>query len=109
MELDHLYRETVDWEASVAFWERLGFTFLEQWGSQPHRAGRLTSGEASVVLAETDSRAPSHSVFVNVDDLDAVAVRTGVAAVDTHWGTRMVSLNDPDGRTYNFEPRSDES
>ena len=106
MELDHLYRETAHWIDSVAFWEGLGFSFEEQWGSEPRRAGRLVNGGASVVLAETPSD-PGDGVFIATDELDLVAQAVGTPIVDTHWGTRMVSAIDPDGRTYNFEPRSE--
>lgn len=103
--LDHLYRETHHWAASVAWWEALGFAFTEQWGSEPHRAGRLANGAASVVLAEAPSdRSLAASVFLTTDDLDAVATATHSEITETHWGTTMVSLSDPDGRTYNIEP-----
>lgn len=106
MELDHLYRETAHWIESVSFWEGLGFAFQEKWGSEPHRAGRLLNGSASVVLAETPND-PADSVFIAAADLDFVAQVVGDPIVDTHWGTRMVSAIDPDGRIYNFEPRSE--
>lgn len=108
MELDHIYRETLHWDQSVGFWEALGFTFVERWGSEPHRAGTLTCGNVSIVLAEVEST-PSSSVFVAAADLAAVSEATESPIVDTHWGTRMVSTTDPDGRTYNFEPRRDAS
>ena len=107
MKLDHLYRETSHWERSVEFWSQLGFDFAESWGEEPHRAGRLTNGAASVVLAETSRGGPGESTFLAVRDIDAVASAVGESVIDTHWGTRMVSVTDPDGRTYNFEPRSD--
>ncbi len=108
MELDHLYRETVHWEDSVAFWSVLGFDFVEQWGSKPHRAGRLVNGGASVVLAEVDDKdTPSSSTFLSTPSIETLAIATHTPVVDTHWGTRMVTLTDPDGRTYNFEPRSE--
>jgi len=105
LRLDHLYRETTKWDASVAWWMALGFSMVEQWGEEPHRAGKLQRDEASVVLAEVDpSTQPAGSVFLATSDIEAVATRAGVEVVDTHWGTRMVSVTDPDGRTYNFEP-----
>lgn len=106
MDLDHLYRETAHWDASVAFWERLGFAFAEQWGSEPHRAGRLVNGNTSIVLAESPDE-PGASTFIATDDLEAIASALDSPIVDTHWGTRMVSATDPDGRIYNFEPRSE--
>jgi len=104
--IDHLYSETNHWEASVAFWEGLGFAFEEQWGSEGHRAGRLRSNEALVVLAEVDG-APAANVFFAVDSVDDFLPRTGVDVVtppeDTHWGTRWLRVRDPDGRIYALE------
>lgn len=103
--LDHLYRETHHWAESVSWWSTLGFAFDETWGVEPHRAGRLVNGSAEVVLAEVPhDAAPAASVFLSAADLDAVAAATGSDVVGTHWGTTMVSLTDPDGRTYHIEP-----
>lgn len=105
MELDHLYRETAHWDETVSLWEGLGFTFAATWGSAPHRAGRMTAGSAAIVIAEVSSGdTPTDSVFIAVDDLDEVAAVLGAPITDTHWATRMVTMADPDGRTYNFEP-----
>jgi catechol 2,3-dioxygenase-like lactoylglutathione lyase family enzyme len=106
MEWDHIYRETAHWDESVAFWERLGFAFAQQWGNEPHRAGHLVNDRATVVLAESPDE-PGESLFVATQDLEGVSEVLGTPIVDTHWGTRMVSATDPDGRTYNFEPRSE--
>ena len=107
LRLDHLYRETHHWVDSVAFWSNLGFSFAEQWGEEPHRAGRLVKDDTSIVLAEVASTAePSQTTFLATDDLDGVARQVGGDIVDTHWGTRMVTIADPDGRVYNVEPAS---
>jgi hypothetical protein len=105
MTLDHLYRETRHWEESVAWWGNLGFTFAERWGGEPHRAGRLECGGAVVVLAEVPATAePASSVFLASDDIADLSMRTGAPVIETHWGTTMVSLTDPDGHIYHFEP-----
>lgn len=104
MDLDHLYRETAHWEATVALWEGLGFTFAERWGSTPHRAGRMTAGATAIVIAEVlPAEEATDSVFIAVDDLERLAGLVGTPIANTHWGTRMVTITDPDGRTYNFE------
>ena len=102
--LDHLYRETKHWEASVEFWRRLGFEFTEQWGEPPHRAGTLARDDVRIVLAETDADEPASTVFIGSTDIEAFAAAAGVEVVDTHWGTRMATITDPDGRTYRIEP-----
>ena len=104
MTLNHLYRETSHWEESVAFWTQLRMTFVEQWGEEPHRAGKLANDRLIILLAETDSDEPSQSVFISTVSLGDIAAKTDTKIVETHWGTTMVSVTDPDGRTYNFEP-----
>ena len=93
--LDHLYAETVHWDASVAFWEGVGFSFAEQWGSEGHRAGRLVAGEATVVLAEVPAD-PECVVFFAADP-----ARPDLTP--THWGTRLARHTDPDGRVHALE------
>lgn len=101
--LDHLYAETRDWEASVRHWEGLGFTFVERWGSEGHRAGRLTAGTATVVLAEVPPEArPDFLVFFGLEDADHFVIGSDVEVVapleETHWGTRWIRVRDPEGR-----------
>ena len=109
--IDHLYSETNHWEASVAFWEGLGFSFEEQWGSEGHRAGRLRCNEAQVVLAEMDGE-PAANVFFAIDSADGFETGSGVPVVtppeDTHWGTRWLRVRYPHGRTYALEEQTAE-
>ena len=108
LRLDHIYRETHRWEESVAWWENLGFSFESTWGESPHRAGSLRRGSARVVLAEVGAASqPAATTFLSADDVADIATRTGTPIVDTHWGTRMVTLEDPDGRISHFEPQED--
>lgn len=103
--LDHLYIETTNWDDSVLFWEGLGFSFAEQWGNNGHQAGRLVHGDAVVVLAEVDGD-PKMNVFFGVagiDELVASAPSIATKPHDTHWGTRLVQVTDPDGRTFALE------
>ncbi len=107
--IDHLYLETRSFETTVAFWERLGFRLAGQWGSDGHRAGRLESGEAVIVLAESST--PVQTVHFRLADADAfaqrlaaqegVSVQTPLEA--THWGTRWIRVEDPDGRVFALE------
>ena len=104
--LDHLYRETTRWEESTEFWSRLGFSFAEQWGEPPHRAGRLTRDTASLVLAEVSEGAGMASTpFFEVSDIAEFSGEADADVVATHWGTHMVTVTDPDGRTYHFESK----
>lgn len=101
--LDHVYLETNHWDASAAFWAGLGFAFAEQWGSEGHRAGRLTSGSAAIVLAEVATD-PEFTLFFGLADPEAVDVDAVVAPLRaTHWGTRMLRVRDPEGRVHALE------
>ena len=109
--LDHLYLETRSFDAAVAFWEGLGFKVAERWGDEGHRAGRLVSGAAAVVLAE--GRAPAQVVHFRVPagSLDALAaaldgnaqVKVVTPVETTHWGTRWLRVQDNDRRIYALE------
>lgn len=106
--LDHLYVETSKWEDSVAFWGGLGFEFAGQWGTQGHRAGRLETSGAAIVLAEVAPDAePAFNAFFDVSDIDEFQPGSGVEVVtpleSTHWGTRWIRVRDPEGRVYAFE------
>ena len=107
--IDHIYVETARWDASVGFWEGLGFAFEERWGSDGHRAGRLAAGRASVVLAEVADARPAAAVdvFFSLDDADGFRPGLGVEVTtpleETHWGTRWIRVQDPDGRTFCLE------
>lgn len=104
--IDHLYAETGHWEQSVTFWEGLGFSFEERWGSEGHRAGRLRCNDAIVVLAEVDGQ-PAFNVFFDVESADSFEPGPGVEVTTppgpTHWGTRWLRVRDPDGRIFALE------
>ena len=112
--LDHLYLETRSFDGTVAFREALGFKMTERWGNEGHRAGRLVSGSASVVLAE--GRAPAQVVHFRVPagSLDALAaaldgskeVKVVTPVEPTHWGTRWLRVQDSDRRIYALEETS---
>jgi hypothetical protein len=106
--LEHLYVETHEWGLSVAFWSGLGFSFIRTWGSEGHRAGRLESGIAAVVLAEVPSeQPPTSSAFFTLEDPDDFSVGEAADVItplqETHWGTRWMRVRKPEGRVYAFE------
>jgi catechol 2,3-dioxygenase-like lactoylglutathione lyase family enzyme len=102
--IDHIYRETATWDASVEWWSSLGFRVVDNWGDGTHHGARLTLGKAVVVLAEiADTDPPTNSVVFNTDELAALSDRTGRNIVVSHWGTSLISIEDPDGNTYTFE------
>lgn len=106
--LDHLYVEVHDWDGAVAFWRGLGFEFVDRWGSEGHRAGRLEVEHAAVVLAEVDHDAePAFNAFFELTDADGMelpdAVDIETPLNPTHWGTRWLRVRDAHGRVYALE------
>ena len=111
--LDHIYVETRDWDAGIAFWRGIGFAFSDTWGGEGHRAARLVAGEATVVLAEIDgAKQPEFDVFFKLEDADdfesAGAVEVDQALKGTHWGTRWIRVRDPEGRIFCLEETPEE-
>jgi catechol 2,3-dioxygenase-like lactoylglutathione lyase family enzyme len=110
---DHIYVETRHFELTIAFWESLGFSVKETWGSGDHRACRLGAGDAWVVLAEAGAghdpqRATVHLAMQDPEALDArIDEAPSVDVIspleETHWGTRWIRVRDPDGNLYVLE------
>lgn len=106
--IDHLYAETIHWEDSVEFWEGLGFSFVDRWGSKGHRAGKMQCNEAALVLGEIEGGEPAFNVFFALADADAATDLPGVVTPlsNTHWGSRWIRVADPDGRVHALEEDS---
>ena len=111
--LDHVYVETRQFEKTVQFWESLGFAVAAQWGEGTHRACRLVSEKAAVVLAEADAAGSPQSPTVHFGMADPERVAESLAAAkgveivtpleNTHWGTKWIRVQDPDGNLYCLE------
>jgi catechol 2,3-dioxygenase-like lactoylglutathione lyase family enzyme len=114
---DHLYLETRHFERSLEFWRALGFEEAQRWGEGEHRACLLRSEGAQVVVAEVPAgaapqRPTAHFALRQADALAArlaadprVTVRTPLEP--THWGTRWIRVEDPDGNLYCLEEPAD--
>ena len=112
-DLDHLYMESPQFEATIGFWQALGYEVAAEWGEDGHRACRLVAGEAAVVLAEGDKPIPP-TVHMSVQDAEgmnqslagAEHVDVVTPLEDTHWGTRWIRVRDPDGNIYALESKA---
>ena len=102
---DHIYVETHNWGRAVAFWQRLGFELEFDTG---HGSGMLRhpSGGPSVFVAEQSIEDPLATEVYLGASADFV-VPDGVEMVspfhDTHWGTRVLVIQDPDGHRFRVE------
>ena len=99
-----LYVETHNFGKTAAFWKSLGFEhFLDLGGSSGgFRAG---DGGAYLFIEEVGPDAPLHTeAYFNI--VDSAAIPEDCIAEpleDTHWGTKLMSVRDPDGRTWKLE------
>jgi uncharacterized glyoxalase superfamily protein PhnB len=111
-EAGHLYIETRSFDAAVAFWEALGFSLAAEWRDAGHRAGRLQASGTHIILVEDET--PEVTVHFHVRDADSLADRLRqdpavnvVAPLEpTHWGTRWMHVQDPDGHIFVVEERT---
>lgn len=104
--IHHLYVETHNWGKSVAFWQALGFTLEEDRGTSGLL--RPSAGGPYVYLAEVPaSRAPRMELYLTAEGEGEPGQPVEVIAPfsDTHWGTREMTVRDPDGRTLKLEAR----
>ena len=101
--IEAVFLETHNWGKSARFFQELGFT-LEF--ATDHNSGQLRNGDGpylfiAEVPADTD---PVASIVLTVADEDGFGPGPGVEVVtpfsDTHYGTREMTVRDPDGRLW---------
>jgi catechol 2,3-dioxygenase-like lactoylglutathione lyase family enzyme len=98
--------ETHNWGRAAKFFQSLGFELEFE---TDHNSGQLRAGSGPYVfIAEIPSdRAPELRLALSVDDPDTFKPGPGVEVVtpfeDTHWGTRIMTVRDPDGRLWAIE------
>ena len=105
--LHHVYVETHNWGKSVAFWRALGFELEEDRGTSGLL--RAQGGGPYIYLAEVP-QTDKPSLELYLEAADEAAPERPVEVVEpftsTHWGTRVMSVRDPDGRLVKLERRA---
>jgi catechol 2,3-dioxygenase-like lactoylglutathione lyase family enzyme len=102
----HLYIETHDWDKSVAFWKQLGFELEFE---TDHHSGSLVAPNGSRIFVAEQSPEDPLAIDIYFDASDAASFRPespvevvrGFTA--THWGTQVMTVRDPDGRSFRIE------
>lgn len=101
-----VYVETHNWGKAAKFFQSLGFELEFE---TDHNSGQLRNRRGPhVFIAEIPAdRAPQMQLALSVDDTDAFEPGPGVEVVtpfeDTHSGTRLMHVRDPDGRLWSIE------
>jgi hypothetical protein len=103
--IHHLLVETHNWGKSAKFWQELGWTLAE--GHET--SGKLVApgGGPYIWLSEVpQSKTPVFDVYFELE-ADGFAPRSPVQVIDalaaTHWGTRLMTVRDPDGRVVRLQ------
>ena len=101
--IEAVFLETHNWGKAAKFFQALGF---ELEFATDHNSGQLRSGDGpSVFIAEIPAnREPGMRVVLKVPDADSFRPDPAVDVVTpftgTHYGTREMTVRDPDGRLW---------
>jgi len=102
--IEAVFLETHNWGKSAKFFQALGFTLDFE---TDHNSGRLRNGDGPYVfIAEIpEDREPQVRLVLKAPDTfepdPAVDVVTPFEA--THFGTREMTVRDPDGRLWSLQ------
>lgn len=103
--IDYVYVETHNWGKTVKFWQELGFTLELDLGT----SGRLVhpEGGAALYVEEISSdRTPGMSLYLETGNAGAQPNSPVEITKDwhpSHWGTELLEVGDPDGRTVTIQ------
>lgn len=104
--IEAVFLETHNWGKTAKFFRGLGFQ-LEF--ATDHNSGQLRNGDGPYLfVAEVPAdRAPQAHIVLSVADADTFQPDATVEVVtpfeDTHWGTRLMTVRDPDGREWKIQ------
>jgi hypothetical protein len=101
--IEAVFLETHNWGKAAKFFQHLGF---ELEFSTDHNSGQLRNGAGPYLfIAEVpEDREPQARIVLKVPDADGFrpdpAVEVATPFQDTHYGTREMTVRDPDGRLW---------
>jgi hypothetical protein len=104
--IEAVYLETHNWGKAAKFFQALGFDLDF---ATDHNSGLLRNGDGPYVfVAEVPAdREPSAQIVLKVTDEAAFQPHPDVEVVtpfeDTHFGTREMTVRDPDGRLWSLQ------
>lgn len=104
--IEAVFLETRNWGRAAKFFQALGFRLEFE---TDHNSGRLSNGDGPYVfIAEVpEDRDPQVRIVLKVPDADAFRADDAVEVVTpfepTHYGTREMTVRDPDGRLWSLQ------
>ena len=104
--IETVFLDTHNWGKAAKFFQGLGYELEFDTG---HSSGQLRNGNSPpVFIAEVPGdQEPGMRLVFKVPDPDGFRPGPGVEVVtpfeDTHYGTREMTVRDPDGRLWNLQ------
>ena len=104
--IEAVFLETHNWGKAAKFFQALGFELEFSTG---HDSGQLRNGDGPYLfIAEVPQDQPTGiQVVLKVPDAGAFQPDPAVEVVspfaDTHYGTREMTVRDPDGRLWSLQ------
>lgn len=104
--IEAVFLETHNWGKSAKFFQALGFK-LEF--STDHNSGQLRNGDGPYLfIAEVpEDQVPGTRIVMKVREAEAFRADPVVEVVtpfeETHYGTREMTVRDPDGRLWSLQ------
>lgn len=104
--IEAVFLTTHNWGRAAQFFQGLGYELEFE---TDHSSGRLRNGDGLYVfIAEVpEDQEPRTRMVLSVPDEDAFRAGPAVEVVtpfeDTHYGTREMTVRDPDGRLWSLQ------
>jgi uncharacterized glyoxalase superfamily protein PhnB len=104
--IEAVFLTTHNWGKAAKFFQTLGF---ELEFATDHDSGQLRNGSGPYVfIAEVpEDEEPAMQIVLKVADAGAFSTSAAVEVVtpfaDTHYGTREMTVRDPDGRIWSLQ------
>lgn len=104
--IEAVFLTTHNWGKAAKFFQTLGFTLEFE---TDHSSGQLRNGDSPYVfIAEVpEDQGPELQLVLKVADESTVQLDPAVDVVTpfahTHFGTREMTVRDPDGRTWSLQ------
>jgi hypothetical protein len=104
--IEAIYLTTHNWGKAAKFYQSLGFTLEFE---TDHNSGQLRNGSGPYVfIAEIpETQKPDACIVLKVASADTFQLHPNIEVVapfeETHWGTKEMTIRDPDGRILNIK------
>lgn len=101
--IEAVFLTTHNWGKAAGFFQALGFTLDFE---TDHNSGQLRAGDGPYVfIAEVPENEEAQTqIVLKINSADVVPdVEVVTPLEDTHYGTKEMTVRDPDGRTWTLQ------